>query len=526
MNFDQSSSMKYLLTIFISSVALSNCFCQIKSDTVLPNVIDIGFPVIKGKSKFDPASQVYNMAATGQYSGLNREEMHFRYCRIGGDFLLTADFSFPNAETRSQLKTGWMIRESLGDDAPHVTALKQSDGQISIQWRNVRGAFIRDPQDLIISPKRGMQTLQLERIGKKVTMRAAGPGEPLQEIGSVSMADMPDSLVAGIFFCAQDNGKSDSSLVWNLRIDKPIADNYNPNPVVMRSQKKDESVLGSRLEVMNVFDGKRKIIHESKGRFEAPNWMPDGKKLLYNEGGYLYTLSLDGGAPVRFNTGQVNRNNNDHGISFDGKTLAISSHRDGLPGGGSTVYVLPITGGNPRMVNGNTPSYWHGWAPGSKEVVLVGQRNGSTIYNIYKVDVTTGKESDLTGNRSGHVDGPEYSPDGNFIYYNANPTGTMQLWRMKPDGSGKEQLTFDQYNNWFPHMSPDGKWIAFISFPSDIDPGSHPSYKKVMLRLMPVNGGAPRVIAHLYGGQGTLNVNSWSPDSKHIAFVSNSGKYE
>jgi Tol biopolymer transport system component len=178
------------------------------------------------------------------------------------------------------------------------------------------------------------------------------------------------------------------------------------------------------------------------------------------------------------------------------------------------------------MVNGNTPSYWHGWAPGSKEVVLVGQRNGSTIYNIYKVDVTTGKESDLTGNRSGHVDGPEYSPDGNFIYYNANPTGTMQLWRMKPDGSGKEQLTFDQYNNWFPHMSPDGKWIAFISFPSDIDPGSHPSYKKVMLRLMPVNGGAPRVIAHLYGGQGTLNVNSWSPDSKHIAFVSNSGKYE
>jgi Tol biopolymer transport system component len=123
-----------------------------------------------------------------------------------------------------------------------------------------------------------------------------------------------------------------------------------------------------------------------------------------------------------------------------------------------------------------------------------------------------------------HVDGCEYSPDGKYIYYNGSASGTMQLWRMKPDGSGKEQITFDQYNNWFPHISPDGKWIAFISFPETIQVNSHPSYKRVMLRLMPVDGGAVRVIAYLYGGQGTINVPSWSPDSRNIAFVSNSGK--
>jgi Tol biopolymer transport system component len=95
---------------------------------------------------------------------------------------------------------------------------------------------------------------------------------------------------------------------------------------------------------------------------------------------------------------------------------------------------------------------------------------------------------------------------------------------MKPDGTGREQLTDDGYYNWFPHISPDGKWIAFISFPSDIEVNSHPSYKRVIIRLMPVSGGKPKVIAYLYGGQGTINVPSWSPDSQQIAFVSNYGK--
>src|SRR5690606_37885370 len=210
-----------------------------------------------------------------------------------------------------------------------------------------------------------------------------------------------------------------------------------------------------------------------------------------------------------------------HGISFDGKMLAISHHRAGFPGGGSTVYVLPVTGGTPKMVTEETPSYWHGWAPNNKEVVYVGQREG-TGYDVYKKNINGGPEIRLTKTQGTHVDGPEYSPDGKHIYYNGNQSGTMQLWRMKPDGSAKEQLTFDEYNDWFPHISPDGKWIVFISFPADIPVDSHPSFKRVMLRLMPVSGGAPRVIAYLYGGQGTINVPSWSSDSKRIAFVSNS----
>ena len=275
---------------------------------------------------------------------------------------------------------------------------------------------------------------------------------------------------------------------------------------------------------MDVFTGMRKVIHESNGRFEAPNWMPDDKKLLFNENGSIYTIPVDGGIVEKINTGSLDKINNDHGISFNGKMLAISNRTASLPGGESAVYILPVEGGNPSLITEQTPSYWHGWAPGGKEVAIVAQRNGLKIYNIYKVSVADKKEINLTNNTEGHVDGPEYSPDGKYIYYNANPTGTMQIWRMKPDGSGKEQLTFDERHNWFPHISLDGKWIVYISFPPDINPNEHPSYKNVTLNLMPTFGGAPRAIAYLYGGQGTINVNSWSPDSKHIAFVSNSGQ--
>ena len=154
---------------------------------------------------------------------------------------------------------------------------------------------------------------------------------------------------------------------------------------------------------------------------------------------------------------------------------------------------------------------------------MASQRNGSTIYNIYKNSIKGGNEVALTDNKAReHVDGCEYSPDGKYIYYNGSQSGSMQLWRMKPDGSEKEQLTFDAWNNWFPHISPDGKWLVMISFPTTVNAADHPVYKRVMLRLMPVSGGAPRVIAYLYGGQGTINTPSWSPDSKRIAFVSNS----
>ena len=408
-----------------------------------------------------------------------------------------------------------MVRESLDENAAHVSATLHGDGLTVLQWRELRGAFMRDPEDEIFPPKSNYTIIQLERSGDDLIMRAAHFGEPLQFIGSHTMPFMPDEVLAGIFVSSHNPEMVEEGLAWNVRIDRPVADDYSPGR---------EGWLGCRMETMTIADGKRKVIYEKDGRFEAPNWMPDGKRLLFNMDGSIYTMPVTGGEPQKLNTGELDRNNNDHGISFDGKMLAISHHRSGSSGGGSTVYVLPIEGGTPRQVTEGTPSYFHGWAPNNKEVVYVAQREGSSVYNIYKANIDDGTETQLTRFTFGHVDGCEYSPDGEYIYYNGSQSGTMQLWRMKPNGTENQQLTFDENNDWFPHVSPDGKWILYISFPPTIPVDSHPFYKRVELKLTPTAGGESKVLAYIYGGQGTINVPSWSPNSKSVTFVSNSGR--
>ncbi|MDH5609766.1 MAG: hypothetical protein OEY56_09805 [Cyclobacteriaceae bacterium] len=501
---------KYILLFAFWALAYT-LPAQLKTG-IFENSYDIGNPKIKGQSSYDPQTQAYSLSGGGYNIWFERDEFQYLYNKIDGDFILTANFSFVGEGKDPHRKVGWMIRESTEANAAHVSATLHGDGLTLLQWRELKGAFMRDPEDQVFSPKRAYSILQLERKGSTFIMRAAHDGEPLQWIGSHKMKNLGGQVLAGLFISSHNPDVKEEATVWNVRIDKPLPDDDN-GPLV-----------GCRLETINVFDGKRKVIFESEEGFEAPNWMPDGKRLLFNKGGSIFTIPLTGGEPTKLNTGIANRNNNDHGISFDGKTLAISHHREGLREGGSTVYVLPLGGGEPVLVTEGTPSYWHGWAPNNKEVVYVAKRNDGESFNIYRANIQTKKETQLTFNKGSHVDGPEYSPDGIYIYYNGNQSGTMQLWRMKPDGTGKEQLTFDQYNNWFPHISPDGKWIAFISFPDTIDVDAHPRYKRVELKLMPVAGGAPKVIAYLYGGQGTINVPSWSPDSKQISFMSNSGK--
>jgi Tol biopolymer transport system component len=508
--------MKKKCIVIVLAMMNSLLFAQ-NNVGVFTNTSDVGHPKNAGATTYDATAQSYNLKGSGYNIWFNKDEFQYAYKKLAGDFILTASFDFIGDAGNAHRKIGWMIRTSTDAEAQHISAVAHGDGLTVLQWRALRGAYMRDPEDEITFPKKKTQVIQLERKGKTIIMRVARFGEALQVVGMHDMNDMPDSVLAGIFICSHDSDAIEQARVWNVRIDQPVAETYNQDK---------EGYLGSRLEVLNVTDGTRKVIHESTGRFEAPNWMPDGKKLLFNENGNLYTIPIDGGATEQLNTSDAHRNNNDHGISFDGKMLAISSHREGLPGYGSTVYVLPLTGGIPKLVTEQTPSYFHGWSVNGREIYVVAQRNGGNTFNLYKVDVASGKETPLTTNKNGHVDGPEASPDGKYIYYNANPTGTMQIWRMKPDGTGSEQLTFDSYNNWFPHISPDGKWMVFISFPPDIDPDSHPALKRVMLRLMPLTQvGTPKVIAYLYGGQGTLNAPSWSPDSKYIAFVSNSQKF-
>jgi Tol biopolymer transport system component len=270
--------------------------------------------------------------------------------------------------------------------------------------------------------------------------------------------------------------------------------------------------LESTLEVFSLATRSRRVIHRAERHFEAPNWSRDGGTLLVNSDGLLYSIPVEGGVLDLVDTELAKRCNNDHGYSPCGLYIAISDETVGP----SQIYVLPAVGGAPRLVTTLGPSYWHGWSPDGRTLVYCAGRSGQ--YDIYAINVDGGDETRLTQAR-GLDDGPDYSPCGQYIYFNSDRSGNMRIYRMRPDGSDQTQLTFnDEYGDWFAHPSPDGKYLVFISYDSSVK--GHPPNKPVVIRLMTLPNGPIEVLCQVFGGQGTLNVPSWSPDSSEFAFVS------
>lgn len=275
----------------------------------------------------------------------------------------------------------------------------------------------------------------------------------------------------------------------------------------------------SYVHTLDIQTGRIDTLWSAKAHFEAPNWHPDNY-LVLNSKGKIYAFDLASKKMNRLNTGFATACNNDHGISPDKKWLVVSHHDQTDPSTKpykSAIFILPIAGGTPRRVTSEVMSFWHGWTPDGKTLAYCGERNGN--YDIYTIGIEGGTEKRLTSTE-GLDDGPDYSADGKYIYFNSYRTGHMQIWRMLADGTQPEQLTFDENSNWFAHPSPDNQWIVYIAYTSD-EKQNHLFGKNVKLRLMNLKTKEIKDITPVFfGGQGTINVPSWSPDSKKIAFVS------
>ncbi len=252
------------------------------------------------------------------------------------------------------------------------------------------------------------------------------------------------------------------------------------------------------------------VLLRHQGHLEAPNWHPDGY-LIVNEGGRLFRLPLETPVLDLIDTGFAVMCNNDHGISPDGARLVIS---DSTKEGQSCLYTLPMAGGDPHRVTSQVPSFWHGWSPDGKTLAYVGHRG--VKFALFTIPVDGGDEFCVT-DAFDHVDGPDYTPDGEWIWFNGERDGAVDLWRIRPDGADLQQMTDDEAVNWFPHPSPDGKHVVYLAYPPKT--AGHPANLDVALCLMPAAGGAARTLCDLFGGQGTINVPSWAPDSHAFAFV-------
>jgi TolB protein len=457
---------------------------------------EIGKPGKAGSVAFDPAAQAYVVAGGGANMWGTNDDFHFVWKRLSGNLSLAADIAGLGASNGlSHCKACLIIRQSLSSDAAYVDVALHGNGLTSLQWREQAGGLTREVQSKVSAPAR----VGLERQGQVFFMTLASKGGGLQNSGAYARVKLTDPVYVGLGVCAHDDKALQRARFSRVElVRKEVIPSSKP-------------VLHCTLETIPVRARDRRVMYHTVEHIEAPNWSREGRFFIFNSGGRLYRLPVDGDKPEPIDTGFANRCNNDHGLSPDGSRLAIS---DQSRGSKSLIYVLPSAGGTPRQVTTTGPSYWHGWSPDGSNLAFCGERNGE--FDIYTIPVEGGEEKRLT-TAQGLDDGPDYTADGKYIYFNSERTGTMQIWRMKPDGSEQVQVTSDELNNWFPHPSPDGKWLVFLSYETGVV--GHPANQTVRLRLMPLAGGPIEELAKFFGGQGTINVPSWSPDGQKVAYV-------
>lgn len=461
----------------------------------LPESGDVGRTGLAGSARYDAAAAAYRITGAGANIWAAEDSFHFAWKKVSGDVTITAAVEWADPGGHAHKKAGPMLRASLDADAPHASVMVHADGLIALQYRREKGGATAE----IRSPLKAPARVRLARHGQVISFEVARPGGEFQPGGALTV-ELPETVHAGLAVCSHDAARAETAVLTGVEM---IEDG-----VVAEKDR----VVESTLEIVDIGTGERRVVRRALEHFEAPNWTPDGKALIYNGGGRIWRIPVEGGAPALIPTGEV-RCNNDHVISADGKWLAISGSVGREP---SKIYVVPVSGGTPRLVTPKGPSYLHGWSPDMKKLVYCGQRDDE--YDIYEIPAEGGEERRLTDAR-GLDDGPEYSPDGRRIYFNSDRTGLMRIWGMNADGSGQRMISQGPESaDWFAHFSPDGKWIAYLSYDKSVQ--GHPPNKDVVIRLAEAGGANPRVLVTLFGGQGTMNVPNWAPDSTRFAFVS------
>ena len=466
---------------------------------VFENHGDIGATKQVGSAGFNAVSRAYTVAGGGANMWFTNDAFHFLWKKVSGDVTLAADIAFLGAGGDPHRKACLLVRQSLDSDSAYADAAIHGDGLTSLQYRAAKNERTYEIQSGVNEPMR----LRIEKRGRYVSMSIAGAGGvggELRPAGGSFRLDLDGPFYVGLGVCAHNNDVLERAVFTNVELTTGSVAAGQPR-------------LISTLETVPLASKDRRVVWTTTNLIEAPNWSHDGASLIFNSRGRILRIPVTGGEPQPIDTGFATRCNNDHGISPDGTMLVISDQTQ--TDRKSRIYTLPITGGTPKLITEVAPSYWHGWSPDGKTLAYCAERNGE--FDIYTIPTGGGAETRLT-TAKGLDDGPDYSADGKWIYFNSDRTGLMQVWRMHTDGSAQEQVTSDEFNNWFPHPSPDGKWLVFLSFEKDVQ--GHPANKDVTLRLMPLAGGKIEVLAKLFGGQGTINVPSWSPDSRRVAFVS------
>ena len=484
---------------------------------------DVGANPMAGAAVYDAADGEYRVTGGGANIWAAADAFRFVWMRLSGDFnfSFSANVRFLGAGVAPHRKAVLMIRQDPTPDSAYVDVALHGDGLTSLQFRPADGAQTQEIRSTVNAPAR----ISILRSGNTFTAFAGKLGEEMGSIGSQEV-NLPARVYVGLGVCSHDAGVLETALFTNVEF-KSV---FNQGGTVPAEQPQHPTAphYRSKITIYDLATRSTRVVYQADQVIEAPNWSRDGKFLLINTEGHLYRLPLQSSGEPKLEQIDLGPGgyicNNDHDLSRDGKWLAFSasspsSHQ-------SQVYLAKSDGSGVRLMTTAAPSYFHGWSPDGKWLAFVGQRGGAA-FHLYRVSADGGAEQQLT-TQGAYDDGTEYTPDGRWIYFNSNRSGSWHVWRMPADGAGPgdrkaEQITSDEWEDWFPHFSPDGKQLLVFSFPKGTKTHND-RMDGVVLRLTPAPGeklepAKPETLLRFFGGQGTINVNSWSPDSRQFAFV-------
>lgn len=487
-----------------AATVLGSCVGSAQEKTgalgVFEQQTDVGQVSPPGTAKFE--GSVYTISSAGANMWAREDAFHFVWKRLSGDAALTADITFGESQKPDPHRKAVLIfRQSLDANSVYVDAAQHGSGLMGLQYRRKPGATT---QDIELNKEELPQRLRLVKHGDTFTMYLSNHGEPLHTVGATIKLHLQEPFYAGIGVCSHNKDVVETAKFSNLKLETKV------------DSAEAKGFGRSTLQTIGIEDNFRRalVVATGPGRMEAPNWSKDGKTLIFNRDGKIWKIGAEGGEAAVVNTGEATKCTGSHGLSPDGKLLAISCSMPGKPE--TRVYVLPVEGGTPKLVTETGWSYFHGWSPDGKAIAFTrpDHKGGG---NIFVIPADGGTEKALTTG-SGISDDPDYSADGKWIYFNSDRGGSMQIWKMQPDGTGAEQVTNDEHGNWTPHPSPDGQSVLMLSYPKGVK--GHPTNTDISFRILNVADGKIRSLVEVVGGAGSDNTPNWAPDGKHFAFVS------
>lgn len=467
---------------------------------------DVGSVVPAGAATYDPARKLYTLSAAGANTWYHVDAFHYLWKKMRGDVALSAEIRFPQAryahDPNPHRKAILMFRQTLDPGGVYADAVQHGSGMTALQYRRDRGANTQDIELNVDAPR----TVRIEKRGDTFTLLLSMNGEPLHQVGASTTVRLTEPFYAGLGALSHDVNTTDVVEFSNVQIE-----------ALPPMRKSASQTLISTLQTIQTEDQFRRamVIRTVPSYMQSANWAPDGSNIYVHEDGRVaaipYLQPGVGGEPRFVDTGGLVDCSGNYGLSPDGKSLALSCAAS--RGGMHQVYVLSMQErGPPRRVTFTAQSsFFHAWSPDSRSIAFT--RGSADRADIFTVDAAGGSERRLT--RDTVNDGPDYSADGKLIYFDSSRSGSTQIWRMKFDGSGAEQLTDDESSNSSPHVSRDGKTIAFLSQPPRRGPGIGAS----SIKLMSFSDGQIRTLVSFQGDRGSFSMYGWG-DANHLAFVS------